>query len=272
MVDLEGRVVSEHLNRHDRGEAATGAVGAGGELAAVAGAGRVLEQTLGAYFVEVRREVVQSEVVDDCSVECDGLLHTVVPDCHPVLVALDVPVIVRQVDPGSQSLDVGPQMGHRADGAVDQSCSVVVALDVDLALDLGLASVTDVDYGVLDEILHARVGVGVLLLLAGVADRDLLGHERPEGVVGFEVPVVDVRCDHQTVAVEHHLHRVALDAHVRFEREFAELRHPHDHQQVSVEHVDVKAVGLEEVRLVDAFLLIVGLGVLALAARVRVGG
>ncbi len=60
VVDFQVDVVAEHLNRHNRGEAAAGAVGAGGEFAAVARAGRVLEQALRADLVDVWGEVIQS--------------------------------------------------------------------------------------------------------------------------------------------------------------------------------------------------------------------
>ena len=158
-------------------------------------------------------------------------------------------------------------MGYRAHGSVDQSSSVVVTLDIDLALDLWSSSVGDVDDGVLHEILYAGVGVGVLLL-SRVADGDFFRHQFPQRVIDWKVPVVYRGGDDESVAIKHHLHRIALHAHVGLERQFAELGDTHNHQQVAVEHVDVVAVGLQEVGLVDAILLVVGLGVLTFVASV----
>ena len=144
---------------------------------------------------------------------------------------------------------------------------MVVTLDVDLALDLWSSPVGDVDDGVLHEILYAGVSVGVLLL-SRIFDGDLFRHQLPQRVIGFQAPVVYRRGDDKSVAIKHHLHRIALHTHVGLERQFTKLGDTHNHQQVAVEHVDVVTVGLQEVGLVDAILLVVGLGVLALTASV----
>jgi hypothetical protein len=88
---------------------------------------------------------------------------------------------------------------------------------------------------------------------------------------------VDLREHNNAVvrAVEQHLPRVALDLRDALARELAELRHAHDVEAVSVERIDVIAVGLDEVGLVDTLLLVVRAGVidafLATAAVIRRG-
>ena len=109
----------------------------------------MLEQAVIPHLVDVRGEVIEREVVDDGLVGSYGLLHALVPDLHPLLVAVRLPVGLGQVHPGAHALYVGPQVGDRAHRSVDQSRSVVVALDVEFTLHLRGRPVRDVHDGVL---------------------------------------------------------------------------------------------------------------------------
>jgi hypothetical protein len=77
------------------------------------------------------------------------------------------------------------------------------------------------------------------------------------------------------VAVHQHLSGLPLDLGHRLRYQIAKLGYAEDVEAIAVEHVDVVAVGLDEVGLVDALFLVVGAGVvlafLAAAALVGVG-
>ncbi len=82
--------------------------------------------------------------------------------------------------------------------------------------------------------------------------------------------MVDRGCYHQSVPLQHHLHRVSLNADVGLECELTKLGHSHDDQKVAVQHVDVIPVRLQEVSLVNTLLLVVSSGELALTSGVAI--
>ncbi len=71
----------------------------------------MLEQAIFTELVHMRREVVQSQVVDNRPIGSDGILHALVPYLHLILLIVHLPVCTWKVDPSPESVDVSPQMG-----------------------------------------------------------------------------------------------------------------------------------------------------------------
>ena len=201
-----------------------------------------------AVFVHLRNQIAQRKTVKCFAVAQHCFIGDLFSNFQAKwVVVLQIPIPCWEVQVRLHAGHVHPSMGDGSHRAVDLASRDVRAFNEEFPLNVWLAAVGDVKNGELGE--------------AAGSPRPVFAvpsHGVNHRVVGIDGPRIHGRNDHQLVAVEHHGHRIARKRHVGRCFKFSKFRDTKDVKVLSLEVVDVVAVGLDKISFVHARLLIVG--------------